>query len=58
VRFHLDKEKSLKHRLTLSETYRDDSKKEVVVMTDANNLAHIIDQLEQAKTAVNARRGN
>lgn len=54
MKIHMDKEKSLKHRLVLSEA--DETGKDLVVQTDANSLLQIIDQLETAKTATSGRK--
>lgn len=56
LKVHLDKEKSLSHRLVLTDTEADSSKKVLVMQTSPNNLAHIIEQLESAKTAVKVRK--
>lgn len=56
LKVHLDKEKSLSHRLVLTDTEVDSSKKVLVMQTSPNNLAHIIEQLESAKTAVKIRK--
>lgn len=56
LKIHLDHEKSLSHRQILKEFRGEETKKELVVQTDANSLVHIIDQLETAKTSVNVRK--
>lgn len=56
MKFHLDREKSFKHRLTLTENELERSKMELVIETDTNSLVHIIDQLESARTAVIIKR--
>lgn len=57
LKFHLDRENSLNHRQILADDTQEESRKELVVQSNANNLLHIIDQLESARTAVSLRKG-
>lgn len=57
MKIHLDREKSLHHRIMLSAV--DDSEpttKTLVMQSSPSNLAHIIDQLENIKNSVNVKR--
>jgi hypothetical protein len=56
MKIHLDKEKSLKHRQVLAEDSTDETRKDIVLQTDASSLLQIIEQLEAAKTAISGRK--
>lgn len=54
----MDRELSLIHRQTLADPKEKIFQKQLVVQTDINNLVHIIDQLESAKSAIKVKKAN
>lgn len=56
IKLHVDKDPALEYRESLPEPLKSQTRKEILLQTNINNLTHIIGKLEAAKNSVSIKR--